>query len=127
MTKLRAYDLEIGDAVALPEMSGDGTVVDFVYVATAPLNQRSQVRIYWRANCSVSDHPPGDLNKAQRRAKVDPSTVDPGLYKIHWHSGGSSLAAVGVASNGDRWIAATNWVEHTSVSWSDVLRIEPVA
>lgn len=60
------------------------------------------------------------------RQSVDPATVKQGLYRIWWRSGGDSLAAVGIASNGDRWIAATNWVEHTSTNWSEVIRIEAI-
>lgn len=32
-----------------------------------------------------------------------------GLYRLYWHSGGSSLACVGALSNGDRWFACANW------------------
>jgi len=37
--------------------------------------------------------------------------LDHGLYIIIWKSGGSSLAAVGSDWKGDRWFAATNWVD----------------
>lgn len=57
---------------------------------------------------------------------VDPATVGHGLYRIWWRSGGDSLAAVGIASNGDRWIAATNWCEATSTNWSEVIRIQAI-
>lgn len=59
--------------------------------------------------------------------EVNPATVHPGLYRIYWKSGGSSHAAVGIACNGERWIAATNWVENTSTDWSGVLRVEYLA
>lgn len=36
--------------------------------------------------------------------------IKPGLYRIHWRTGGSSLAAVGVDRNGARWLAPINWV-----------------
>lgn len=32
-----------------------------------------------------------------------------GLYKVHWESGGYSLAAIGNMYNGDRWLAPVNW------------------
>ena len=32
-----------------------------------------------------------------------------GLYRIFWHSGGSSVAAVGSLYDGTRWVAPTNW------------------
>lgn len=35
--------------------------------------------------------------------------IEPGLYIIHWKSGGSSKAAIGMNDDGTRWIAATNW------------------
>lgn len=59
--------------------------------------------------------------------RIDPSTIRPGLYKIYWKSGGSSHAAVGIANNGDRWIAGTNWVENISTDWGDVAAIHPIA
>ena len=33
----------------------------------------------------------------------------PGIYRLHWLSGGESIAAVGVNPNGGRWLAPTNW------------------
>ena len=38
--------------------------------------------------------------------KEDPSL---GLYQIYWESGGSSLAAIGMDREGNRWMAPTNW------------------
>lgn len=34
-----------------------------------------------------------------------------GLYRVYWADGGSSIAAIGQDSNGDRWIAPTNWIK----------------
>lgn len=34
--------------------------------------------------------------------------LKPGIYRIHWSSGGSSLAAVGVLTNGQNWFAPVN-------------------
>ena len=36
--------------------------------------------------------------------------ISSGLYEVQWKSGGASKAAVGVTSNGNRWLAPTNWV-----------------
>ena len=33
-----------------------------------------------------------------------------GLYRVHWKSGGSSLAAVGNTERGKRWLAPCNWL-----------------
>ena len=41
---------------------------------------------------------------------MSPKDVYPGLYKIYWRSGGSSLASIGVLRDGGRWVAPTNWV-----------------
>lgn len=38
-------------------------------------------------------------------------TLAPGFYKLHWTSGGTSYAAVGVTEYGGRWIAPCNWVQ----------------
>lgn len=52
-----------------------------------------------------------------------------GLYRLHWKSGGSSLAAVGVTNNGGRWIAPVNWVAPTmkQEKWRIVERAELLA
>ncbi len=42
------------------------------------------------------------------------SKMKHGLYRIHWKSGGSSLASVGSMHNGDRWIAPTNWTSDSN-------------
>ena len=58
---------------------------------------------------------------------VDPKDLQNGLYKLFWHSGGSSLAAVGRFANGDCWYTACNHTQRSkSTDWSDVLRVEPV-
>lgn len=52
-----------------------------------------------------------------------------GLYKVWWKSGGSSLAAIGMMSDGKRWIAPTNWVspgKATTKGWGGIKRIKPV-
>jgi hypothetical protein len=40
----------------------------------------------------------------------DVRKLECGLYRVFWKVGGTSLAAVGYFSNGDRWIAPCNWV-----------------
>lgn len=36
--------------------------------------------------------------------------VNPGLWRLHWNDGGSSLASVGCDESGRRWFAPVNWV-----------------
>jgi hypothetical protein len=48
---------------------------------------------------------------------------DSGLYRVHWKSGGSSLAAIGVTDDGGRWLAPINWVK-PSVAFTDWGSIE---
>lgn len=36
--------------------------------------------------------------------------VDPGIYRVVWRSGGSSLAAVGKHTDGTSWLAPVNWL-----------------
>lgn len=59
-----------------------------------------------------------------------PDAPRSGLYRVFWKSGGSSLAAIGILSNGDRWIAPTNWVTPGTMAsdgeWGDVKRLEPI-
>ena len=38
----------------------------------------------------------------------------PGLYRLYWASGGSSLAAIGMTSDGRNWFAPVNWLSPTS-------------
>jgi hypothetical protein len=53
-----------------------------------------------------------------------------GLYRVHWKSGGYSLAAIGMAKDGTRWIAPTNWVQPSlninSSEWAEIDRLEPM-
>ena len=58
--------------------------------------------------------------------KVDSRKLKSGIYKIHWKSGGSSIASIGVMKNGDRWLAPTNWVEPdtSGTSWKNIDRME---
>jgi hypothetical protein len=41
---------------------------------------------------------------------MDEPKLQPGLYRIYWHQGGLSVAAIGVDRHGKNWIAPTNWV-----------------
>lgn len=51
-----------------------------------------------------------------------------GLYHIFWNSRGSSLAAVGMTEDGNRWLAPINWVNPSEDPevWGDVLRAEMI-
>lgn len=62
-------------------------------------------------------------------AGMDPQALSPGLYRLHWVTGGSSLAAVGILDNGDRWMAPINWVAPSSnqADWLAVARAERLA
>src|ERR1700683_198033 len=55
------------------------------------------------------------------------SNVPPGLYWIHWASGGTSLASVGMKEDGQRWYAPTNWISVPSFDWSKVDKVEPLS
>ena len=50
-----------------------------------------------------------------------------GLYRVFWKNDDrSSLAAVGMKSDGSRWLAPVNWVEPTldEKVWDEVERLE---
>jgi hypothetical protein len=53
-----------------------------------------------------------------------------GLYRIHWKDEGTALAAIGMKSDGRRWIAATNWVspceDPMHELWTNIERAEPI-
>lgn len=58
-----------------------------------------------------------------KREKVQ--RLEHGLYKIRWKDGGYSLAAVGSLSNGQRWMAPTNWIcIGENVSWKMVKKVK---
>ncbi len=63
--------------------------------------------------------------------KSEVSLLSPGLYRVFWkekNGGGSSVAAVGITANGDRWLAPTNWLSPTDRNhyraWHKVERVE---
>ncbi len=77
------------------------------------------------------------LAEKARIEAIVPSPMPPkdlklGIYRLHWKSGGTSLAAVGMESDGSYWFAPTNWLSphHSSIPsfsrWDDVERLEEV-
>lgn len=56
------------------------------------------------------------------------NSLESGIYRIHWSSGGESLAAVGLCANGDRWMAPTNWITPSArrEDWGMVLFVEKI-
>lgn len=63
-----------------------------------------------------------DKEKYNKR-KV-PAGVYPGLYKVYWREGGSSVAAVGCDRAGRLWLAPTNWITVPTFNWEPVLKVE---
>ena len=59
-----------------------------------------------------------------------PDGLPLGLYVIHWKSGGSSEAAIGMQEDGTRWIAPTNWVRPglraDASEWCAIDRVERI-
>jgi hypothetical protein len=63
--------------------------------------------------------------------RFEPADLRHGLYRIHWKSGGASLASVGLLEDGRRWFAPINWSGPkpegiASCCWHKVERIEKV-
>ena len=59
--------------------------------------------------------------------KKEAKELGHGLCRIYWrikNGGGTSLAAVGSNSQGDRWYAPTNWVSVPIFDWEIVERVE---
>jgi hypothetical protein len=74
---------------------------------------------------------PLKVKEAHPLARFGSPDIAPlGLYRVHWKSGGSSLAAIGMMENGDRWIAPTNWIKPwampTAGGWADIDHLEPI-
>lgn len=66
-----------------------------------------------------------------KRGQTEATRLKPGLYRLHWDSGGSSLASVGCLNDGVNWFAPINWVAEwpggiASTAWELVDRVEPV-
>ncbi len=64
---------------------------------------------------------------------MNPAGLAHGLYRLHWESGGSSLAAVGSMTDRERWFAPTDWTwpftpvrGPNSTNWEDVKSAEPL-
>lgn len=79
----------------------------------------------------IAQAPKAEAVRAHPIAKFGSGVeAKPGLYRVHWKSGGTSLASIGMGSNGDRWIAPTNWLRPATVAeageWGDIERIEPI-
>ncbi len=51
--------------------------------------------------------------------------IKPGLYRVFWKEGGSSLASVGMKADGGMWLAPTNWIHPTEnqSDWAMVARL----
>jgi hypothetical protein len=52
----------------------------------------------------------------------------PGVYRVFWKTEGSSLAAIGMTNDGDRWLAPVNWLSPACPfsGWDNIERLEPV-
>lgn len=61
--------------------------------------------------------------------KEDVKKLPNGLYRVFWKSGGGSEAAVGMTSDGSRWLAPTNWTAPTldQKYWQRVERVERIS
>jgi hypothetical protein len=55
----------------------------------------------------------------------------PGVYRIWWEEGGSSVASVGILHDGTPWFMPANWTGdgkiQASTDWDDVERVELIA
>lgn len=100
------------------------SLIDDQFISTTGniTNFREMLR---RRNAAPSGGKPHPFAK-----RGSPDAPRPGLYRVFWKSGGSSLAAIGTLSNGDRWIAPTNWVTPGTMAsageWGDVERLDRI-
>ena len=60
--------------------------------------------------------------------EVSPRDLKSGIYRIYWTSGGESLAAIGVTTDGGRWLAPINWVAPSDdfTDWDEIVLLELV-
>lgn len=58
--------------------------------------------------------------------------IPPGLYTVSWKDGGTSEVAIGMTSNGDNWMAPTNWLRPAMIHsmegdvWGSFERLERI-
>jgi len=79
----------------------------------------------WGTSCESDDL--SDYQSVTPGHRSELCNCDPGLYRVYWDTGGSSLAAIGVTYNGGRWLAPINWVAPTlDPAWSRVIRMERI-
>lgn len=52
--------------------------------------------------------------------KRDVKNLPHGLYRLHWKSGGYSLASVGSLYDGTRWFAPCNWTSGDKLACSGI-------
>lgn len=57
--------------------------------------------------------------------KNEVNKLRPGVYRIHWFHGQTSVAAVGITYDGKRWLAATNWT--SSAKGEDLPRVASIS
>lgn len=57
---------------------------------------------------------------------IDDTTLAPGLYRVFWKAGGSSLASIGMGIDGRRWVAPINWTHPSLDRWSLISRVERI-
>lgn len=70
---------------------------------------------------------PPAVEESATMNEADARELKPGLYRVHWVSGGSSLAAIGVLPNGDKWLAPTNWVRPSEEPvWCTIRLVERI-
>lgn len=51
--------------------------------------------------------------------------MSPGLYKVMWNTGGSSLVSIGMGADGTMWFAPTNWIAPSeSIPWDQIKSYE---
>lgn len=60
--------------------------------------------------------------------RFDASELHNGIYRLHWKSGGFSLAAVGRLHDGTTWYAPTNWTaaDQTGIACTDWRKVDHV-
>ena len=61
--------------------------------------------------------------------------LEHGVYRIFWKEGGTSVAAIGSKTNGDRWICPSNWTGQKGratdttdrATWENVKSVDLIA
>lgn len=105
----------------------------FIRSLNPPVPKDAKEKAVPESLVEIEPLPGNGLIPGNRVKSLGGVSVRPGLYRIWWKSGGSSLAAIGMSYDGSWWVAPTNWVaaavlplrdDEGRASWEDIASMD---